>query len=832
VLGGEFVVQLTPGRRVRSVLGEAVPDRDVDTTPELSAAAARDAAIARSAKAHRVPAASLRAGEAALRIFDPSVLGGPGPEIPRLVYEVLVESDDGAIGERVFVDADRGDAVATFSSHHEAKVRTVCDAGNTVATSVPPNFPCTAGGVIRSEGEPPIVGAAATDGNAAYDFAGLTYDFLAQFGRDSLDGAGLPLRSTVRYCDPDEPCPYENAFWDAEDRQMTYGAGFAAADDVVGHELAHGLTDFTSGLYYYFQSGAINESLSDVFGELVDQRTPDAPQDMWLLGEDLAIGAIRDMENPPAFNHPDRMGSPLYTDSEADSGGVHTNSGVNNKAAYLIATAVGVEKVGHIYYRVATAYLTSASDYLDLGTALPQACSDLVGQHGIVAADCAQVDGAVAATEMTTNTRGITQTPPCDTPVASRAWLSDDLETPGALTRWVPRALIGTPAWFLGSGSPYGDLTYATSGVTQLFGDDRGARNDAAIEQATPVAIRPGARLVFRHAYGFEDNDPSGTTRYDGGVVEYTTGTGPAADWQPLPGVAYPGTITVQGGAPALRNPLEGRPAFVNESRGYLTSVTPLATLENQSVRFRFRVGSDATGAGEGWHIDDISVTICDGTPPETTITGGPGEGQALPSGAAPAFTFASSETDGAFECRIDGAPFGDCPAAFQASALAAGTHTLTVRARDFVGNVDPTPSTRSFTVAAPPGPPPLPPPGGTLKPPPAPKFGPARKPTIKGRTVTFVLNTPSAGRVRVAGTARVPSGRRTRTRTLGAAEQRARTAGRVTVKLTLNRTAVGLLRRRALNATFTATFRPAAGKATTVTSTLRLARTKPKRRR
>ncbi len=77
----------------------------------------------------------------------------------------------------------------------------------------------------------------------------------------------MTLKSTVRYCEPFKPCPYQNAFWDG--RQMTYGEGFAA-DDVVAHELAHGVTEHESNLLYWYQSGAINESLSDVFGELMD----------------------------------------------------------------------------------------------------------------------------------------------------------------------------------------------------------------------------------------------------------------------------------------------------------------------------------------------------------------------------------------------------------------------------------------------------------------------------------------------------------------------------------------------------------------------------------
>ena len=140
-------------------------------------------------------------------------------------------------------------------------------------------------------------------------------------------------RSPVSFGDP---CPLDNAFWNGA--QMVYGESFAGADDVVGHELTHGVTDATSRLLYYGESGAINESMSDVMGELIDLGNGiDQPADNWLLGEDLPIGEIRSMINPPSFGDPDKMTSTLYFGGPQDSHGVHTNSGVDNKAAYLIA---------------------------------------------------------------------------------------------------------------------------------------------------------------------------------------------------------------------------------------------------------------------------------------------------------------------------------------------------------------------------------------------------------------------------------------------------------------------------------------------------------------
>jgi len=408
VLGGELVVSLDAKRNVLSASGEALAG-DVATTPGVGAGAARDAAVTAVARGEGVSAFQLAAELPELAIYDAGLLGGPGPEPASLVWRLEVTSRSATpIDQLVLVDAQRGTVALTIDQIEHAKDRTVCDAANANA-----QLPCTA--PVVTEADLPGAGDHA-DVGAAFEYAGDTYDFFAGLGRDSLDDNGMTLKSTVRYCDPSQTCPYQNAFWDGE--QMVYGQGYAAADDVVGHELGHGVTDFSSHLFYYYQSGAINESLSDVFGELIDQTNGagnDSAEVKWQVGEDVpGGGAIRDMETPGAYGDPDRMTSPNYTAdaTEADAGGVHTNSGVNNKAAFLITdggtfngrtvTGLGTDKTARIYYEVDTAMLTSASDYADLGSALPQACTNLIGTAGITAADCTEVADAVAATEMLT----------------------------------------------------------------------------------------------------------------------------------------------------------------------------------------------------------------------------------------------------------------------------------------------------------------------------------------------------------------------------------------------------------------------------------------------
>ena len=410
---------------------------------------------------------------------------------------------------------------------------------------------------------------------------------------------------------------------------MYYGTGFTSGDDVVGHELAHGVTEFTSNLFYYYQSGAINESLSDVFGELVDLtngRGTDTPAVRWQLGEDLpaSIGVIRDMENPPLFDNPDRMTSLDYYGGEDDGGGVHINSGVNNKAAFLLTDGgtfngqtvqpLGIDKVARLYYVVETTLLTSASDYQDLASALQQACQTLIAAGVTTAADCVQVTTAVNATEMTLEppAAAAPEAPVCPAGQVNTAFWSDDLENPAA-GRWTAQNLVGGNTWYYPPTANPLDFpaTYATSGRMNFWGDDTDIVSDSAMAMTTSVALPAGAWLRFNHAYDFEDNSLGA---YDGGIVEYSIDNG--TTWVDAGSLitdnGYSGTLESGAG-----NPLSGMQAFVSASQGYYSSRLDLQSLAGQSVRFRFRIGTDEAVGDYGWFIDDIQLYTC-GVPAPT----------------------------------------------------------------------------------------------------------------------------------------------------------------------------------------------------------------------
>ncbi len=205
-------------------------------------------------------------------------------------------------------------------------------------------------------------------GSATWDF------YYSMFGRNSVDNLGLLLRHYIHYSNK-----YNNAMWDGS--EMIYGDGdrtifgaFTADPDIIGHELTHGVTQYESNLEYQNQSGALNESLSDVFGIMVKQRmlNLDVKKSDWLIGEKVLLGkqyALRSMKAPGTayVNHPDIGTDPQpatmdkYVDlpntQRGDWGGVHTNSGITNYAFYVAAFDIGGfswEKAGKIWYDAMT----------------------------------------------------------------------------------------------------------------------------------------------------------------------------------------------------------------------------------------------------------------------------------------------------------------------------------------------------------------------------------------------------------------------------------------------------------------------------------------------
>ncbi len=647
VLAGDLVVNLDAQRNVLSVGGETSPALRLDAVAQVSAGHAVATARWLTGQKSGVAKRALRASRPALWIYDSELMGTPGERERVLVWRIEVTAPArGDVRRLVLIDARTGDVTLSFDQIAHAKNRKICDAGNAKA-----RVPCQAP-FKRVEGQRPISGAGAADVNDAYLYSGIVYDFFkSRFNRDSIDNRGMPLIQTVRYCE--SGCPFENAFWNGT--QMVYGPNYASAGDVVGHEMAHGITERTSGLFYWFQAGAINESMSDVFGELVDLtdgRGNDSAGAKWLMGEDLPIGAIRNMKNPPAFEHPDRMTSPFYFEgldedfAIDDSGGVHYNSGVNNKAAYLLTdggsfngrtvSALGLAKVARLYYEVNSNILTSGSDYADLYDALIQACQNLVGSAGFTQSNCNEVADAVAATEMHLQPMPDSQFPNvADAPVCDPGQVPTDLfydnfeQTPNS--NWASGALVGVNQWGLLS-------DYSSSGNLAMYGPDQTSQSDTWIQSATGTTVPVGSATYarFSHVFDFEfffDWFNFVFVNADGGVVEYSTDGGTtwldAETQSPAPnglfdwdGYNIAGTEIYNG--TGGDNPLRPRRAFTTANGGMRAARLNLTPLAGQNVKLRFRIGTDTNnveGFFFGWIIDDVRIYTC---APGSRPTGSP----------------------------------------------------------------------------------------------------------------------------------------------------------------------------------------------------------------
>ncbi|MFC2111046.1 M4 family metallopeptidase [Bacteroidota bacterium] len=219
----------------------------------------------------------------------------------------------------------------------------------------------------------------------------MTYDYYwNRYNRNSINGSGFKLKSYVHYNNN-----YANAFWNSQ--FMTFGDGNSSmqplvALDIVAHEISHGLTEFTADLDYSYESGALNEGFSDVFGTAIEFYAKGS-QGNWLLGENVG-SAMRSLSNPNSKGDPDTYHGTYYYLGSNDNGGVHTNSGVLNFWFYLVSqggsgtndnndpysvTGITIDSAAAIAFRTLTVYLTNTSQFADARFYSIVAANDLFG---------------------------------------------------------------------------------------------------------------------------------------------------------------------------------------------------------------------------------------------------------------------------------------------------------------------------------------------------------------------------------------------------------------------------------------------------------------------
>jgi len=249
-----------------------------------------------------------------------------------------------------------------------------------------------------------------------------TYDYYLQtHERSSLDGNGVTIVGIVRF-----GINFPNAFWNG--KAMFFGDNFTRAIDVTGHELTHGVINNTGDggiLVYHNQPGALNESLADIFGEMVEEFSFGQPD--WLKGDELDGDPIQNYANPNALSqggivNPARMSqfAELPDTPQGDNGGVHINSSIINHAYYLLAAglpdAIGTSDASRIFYRTMTTHLQKESQFIDMRHGCLTAAEELFGQ------DTPQV----AATATAFDTVEIFDAPPPTTPPTIPVVQGDD----------------------------------------------------------------------------------------------------------------------------------------------------------------------------------------------------------------------------------------------------------------------------------------------------------------------------------------------------------------------------------------------------------------------
>ncbi len=628
VVGGAVAVDLRSDRQLGSLTASVshatVPGASYPSSAAASTALAlarRDAGPASSGRLHANPPTRW--------LYDPAVLGVPRTPDPtthaRGVWRVVVHG--GPTFRRLVLVDDRTGAVVQDADLVEAVDRVVCDNANDMTLL---DVPCIEG-FARTEADP---ASAVPDVNQAFDLAGVVSTFYAQVGGIDLTqllgvpfGGARHLSSTVRYCDPFQPpaaCPLSNAFWNGVG--MFYGDGFASADDVVGHEMTHGVISRNADLLYFGQSGAMNESLADVMGEIVDHRNPgpgDTPTS-WTIGEDLPIGAIRDLSDPHAFGQPQSMTDRRYTGVEDDNGGVHTDSGVGNRTFYLISQGggqagqvlQGIDAGDPTLTKTATLalgviqHLVPGSDYADLAAVLDQTCADLAGRGvaGFTAADCDTVHRATLATRLRETPHGAPQ--PKDAPLTCpqgagpvRVLFDSEHGKPTARFHadrtWMrapnPSAFPAVPA-------------NAVSGHDSWFSVDADGIGVSSLRMhAVPLPVGRPSYLWFQQ-WRVLDFGTAGST-FDAGTVEVgdATAGGAPVDAAGLPWRNGPrDRISDISG-----NPAAGRLGFGKDSFGWVASRASFHRYAGHAVQPQFSMNTDNSVGFNGWYLDDVRVYTC-----------------------------------------------------------------------------------------------------------------------------------------------------------------------------------------------------------------------------
>lgn len=380
IVGAELVLHVEESTgQVKGLNGRFIPADGLATEPKLESGAALESALREA----NIAAPQLLESPQLTYVVDRN-----GTARLAFAARVAYWSDQGLETDRIFADAIDGSLAARHPEVWRAKYRKIYTANN--GSSLPGTLLYNEGGTSSD-----------FDANKAYEYSGNAYDyFSARHGRDSWNGSGGNLISTVHW-----QSGYNNANW--TNNQMAFGdgdgvtfTGLARGLDIVAHEMTHGVTQATANLTYSNESGAMNESMSDIFGAAAEARVRGVSASTWKIGEDVYTpgvsgDALRYM-NTPVNDGSSRDYYPERYTGGADNGGVHWNSGISNLAFYLASQggthprgktsnsvpAAGMTTVEKIFYRALTWYMTSSTNFTGARHATLAAADNLHGNCG------------------------------------------------------------------------------------------------------------------------------------------------------------------------------------------------------------------------------------------------------------------------------------------------------------------------------------------------------------------------------------------------------------------------------------------------------------------
>ncbi len=645
VFDGKLIFHFNTNEKLTAINGNYNPVIKVNPIPSLSPSQVSFIALEtiynQNINFSGVP---LSVNENTLYVFQKGITQGyRGAN--HLVYKIEV-GNKLDVREYIFVDAHEGSIVEQYTGIAHAIDRTIYE-GDTSNT-------------VWQEGDA-FPGSLDIWQQNEVVVSGHTYNFFKNaFGYVSYNGADIPMRVINNLSAPGY-CP--NANWNGETVNFCEGT---ASDDIIGHEWGHAYTEYTSGLLYLWQSGAINEAYSDIWGETIDLingyedegedlslRTECLSSDRWMNGEDTVWSpGLRDLWDPTCNDDPGKVSDDEFRCSSGDNGGVHTNSGVINHTYVLLVdggdyngqtiTGIGFTKAAHIFWRAQSQYLTQTSGFIPFADAIEASGADLIGVNleglstdapkgpsgeMITVNDLTQLTNVLLATELRGDIPSEcyeTILQPlinelCEAATSNPIFFEDWEEGFGDWTfeqlpvnpdLWIPRG------WLI-----FNDPVEANREGNVAYGPARNYANcstggqEGIIRLTSPVITMPDSQypifeMAFNHLIYFEEGR-------DGANIKYSIDGG---DWNLIESSSFTENTYNYSELTTSENPLSGEPGFTAMNPGaasilnWGTSVIDLATIgvvSNSTIQFRFEVGTDRCYGLVGWGLDEIMVYDC-----------------------------------------------------------------------------------------------------------------------------------------------------------------------------------------------------------------------------